>query len=119
MTGRYGWTKSVLHASGLVVRPAPKRSAHRADRGETVRNFVWERAADHDQATARVKRSPNRTANWALAMAHSRDGIFQAFSARFKTRNSSLVAASSVGKWPRVRTARRSLAFKASMACVV
>jgi transposase len=27
----YGWTKSVLHASGLV-RPAPKRSAHRRKR---------------------------------------------------------------------------------------
>jgi transposase len=27
----YGWTKSVLHASGLV-RPAPKRSAHRKKR---------------------------------------------------------------------------------------
>jgi transposase len=31
LTASYGWTKSVLHASGLVV-PAPKRSAHRKKR---------------------------------------------------------------------------------------
>src|SRR5438105_2350028 len=31
LTASYGWTKSVLHASGLV-RPAPKRSAHRKKR---------------------------------------------------------------------------------------
>ena len=31
VTASYGWTKSVLHASGLV-RPAPKRSAHRKRR---------------------------------------------------------------------------------------
>lgn len=31
VTASYGWTKSVLHASGLV-RPAPKRSAHRKKR---------------------------------------------------------------------------------------
>lgn len=30
-TASYGWTKSVLHASGLV-RPAPKRGAHRRKR---------------------------------------------------------------------------------------
>jgi hypothetical protein len=47
---------------------------------------------------ARVKRSPNMTANWALAMADSRGGIRYSFSERFKTRNSSFMAASSVGK---------------------
>ena len=31
LTASYGWTKSVLHARGLV-RPAPKRSAHRKKR---------------------------------------------------------------------------------------
>lgn len=31
LAASYGWTKSVLHASGLV-RPAPKRSAHRKRR---------------------------------------------------------------------------------------
>jgi transposase len=31
LTASYGWTKSVLHASGLV-RPAPRRSAHRKKR---------------------------------------------------------------------------------------
>ena len=68
---------------------------------------------------ALVKRSPKSTANWALAITHSRGGIFHSFSERFKTRNSSLIAASSVGKCPRARTARRSLAFKASIAFVV
>ena len=68
---------------------------------------------------ALVKRSPKRMANWALAMVHSRGGMIHSFSERFKTRNSSFVAASSVGKWPLARTARRSLAFRASMAFVV
>lgn len=73
----------------------------------------------HGQAIARAKRSPKRTANWAFAMAHSRGGMIHSFSALFKTRNSSFSAASSVGKWPRARTALRSLAFSASMAFVV
>ena len=68
---------------------------------------------------AAVKRSPNRTANCDLAMAHSRGGMIHFFSERFKTRKSSLVAASSLGKCPLALTARRSLAFKASMALVV
>src|SRR3954466_8497930 len=54
-----------------------------------------------------VKRSPKRTANWALAIAPSRGGILHSFSARFSTRNSSFIAASSVGKWPLARTVRR------------
>jgi hypothetical protein len=52
-------------------------------------------------------------------MPHSFAGIFHSFSARFKTRKSSLVTLSSFGKWPLVLTARRSLAFRASMAFVV
>lgn len=72
-----------------------------------------------DYAIALVKRSPKRTANWALAMAHSRGGMIHCFSDRFKTRKSSLVAASSLGKWPLARTARRSLELRASMAFVV
>jgi hypothetical protein len=54
-----------------------------------------------------------------LAMAHSLGGIFHSFSDRFKTRKSSFMAASAVGKCPRARTARRSLEFNASMAFVV
>ncbi len=68
---------------------------------------------------ALVKRSPKMTANWALAMDHSRGGMVHSFSALFKTRNSSFMAASSVGKWPLARTARRSFEFRASMAFVV
>ncbi len=64
-------------------------------------------------------RSSNRMASWAFAMPHSRGGIFQSLVTWFKTRNSSFSALSSVGKWPRVRTARRSFAFSASMAFVV
>src|SRR3954468_22721781 len=72
-----------------------------------------------DQSMAAVKRSPKRTANCDLAMDHSRGGMIHSFSDRFKTRKRSLVAASSVGKWPLALTARRSLAFSASMAFVV
>src|SRR4051812_33128327 len=56
------------------------------------------RAVDPVQAIARMKRSPKRMANCALAMHHSRGGMVHSFSDRFKTRNSSFRAASSVGK---------------------
>src|SRR5437762_1094953 len=72
-----------------------------------------------DHSMAAVKRSPKRTANWDLAMDHSRGGMIHSFSERFKTRKRSFVAASSLGKWPLARTARRSLAFSASIAFVV
>jgi hypothetical protein len=45
-----------------------------------------------------VKRSPNKTANWDLAMDHSRNGMIHCFSERFNTRKRSFVAASSLGK---------------------
>ena len=48
-------------------------------------------AVEHVQAIARVKRSPKRTANWALAIHHSRGGMIHCFSERFKTRKRSFV----------------------------
>jgi len=75
-------------------------------------------AVQHDQAIALVKRSPKRTANWALAIHHSRGGMIHSFSERFKTRKRSFVAASSLGKCPLARTARRSLELSASIAFV-
>ncbi len=68
---------------------------------------------------AEVKRSPNRTANCDLAMAHLRGGMIHAFSEWFKTRKRSFVAASLLGKWPRALTARRSVELSASIAFVV
>jgi hypothetical protein len=65
---------------------------------------------------AEVKRSANRTANCDLAMAHSRSGMIHSSSERLKTGKRSFVAASSLGKWPRTLTARRSLELSASMA---
>jgi hypothetical protein len=44
--------------------------------------------------------------------------MVHSFSVLFKTRNNSFSAASSVGKCPLARTARRNLAFNASMAFV-
>jgi hypothetical protein len=86
----------------------------------SVGNSVFVRSVErHGQAMARVKRWPKSTANWALAMAHSRGGILHSRSVLFKTRYSSFSAASSAGKWPLERTALRSLAFSASMALVV
>jgi hypothetical protein len=52
----------------------------------TVRISVCGRAVEHYAAIARMKRSPKMTANWALAMDHSRGGIFHSFSDRFKIR---------------------------------
>lgn len=70
-------------------------------------------------AKALIKRSPKMTANWALAIVHSRGGIVHSFSDLCKIRYSNLVAASSDGKCPLARTARRSLELSASMAFVV
>ena len=74
------------------------------------------RPVSHHEFT---KRSLNMTANWVFASAHSRGGRFHSAAAWFKTRYSSFVAASSDGKCPLVRTARRSFEFNASMAFVV
>ena len=53
----------------------------------SVRNSVCGRSVErHGQAMARVKRWPKSTANWALAMAHSRGGMVHSFSVLFKTR---------------------------------
>ena len=52
----------------------------------TVRIFVCGQAVEHYAAMALMKRSPKMTANWALAMDHSRGGIFHSFSERFKIR---------------------------------
>ena len=64
-------------------------------------------------------RSPKVMANWVRASTHSRGGRFQSAAARCGTRYGSFVAASSEGKCPRARTARRSFGFGASMAFVV
>ena len=60
--------------------------------------FRARRGDSTDQAMAMVKRSPNRTANWDLAMDHSRGGMIHCFSERFNTRKRSFVAAASLGK---------------------
>ena len=119
--GRWCYLYRAIDRNGDLVDTmlSEHRDMAAAEAFGTVRNFVCGRAVAQVQAMALVKRSPKRTANWALAMAHSRGGMIQSFSVRFNTRNSSFMAASSVGKWPRARTARRSLEFRASMALVV
>lgn len=62
------------------------RSSTAARYSGPVRNFVCGRADEHYAAMALMKRSPNMTANWALAMVHSRGGILHSFSERFKIR---------------------------------
>jgi hypothetical protein len=54
--------------------------------GGTVSISVCGRAVEHYAAMALIKRSRKMTANWALAMDHSRGGIFHSFSDRFKIR---------------------------------
>ncbi len=72
----------------LGVGPVDLRvvQARLDDRDGTVRISVCGRAVEHYAAMARMKRSPKMTANWALAMDHSRGGIFHSFSDRFKIR---------------------------------
>ena len=43
---------------------------------------VWPERFESVHAIARVKRSPNRMANWALASDHSRAGMVHSFSDR-------------------------------------
>ena len=104
----------------LVVHTSrTKRSADFITFLGACQEFRVRAGVNIDQAIAFVKRSPKRPANWALAMPHSRAGMVHSFSVRFKTRNSSFIAASSVGKCPRARTAVRSFELSASMAFVV
>ena len=70
----------------------------RPDLGQCPEFRVWGRAVAPVQAMARVKRSPKRMANCALAIHHSRAGMVHSFSDRFKTKNNSFSAAASVGK---------------------
>lgn len=99
-----------------VIRGKPVRttiSNKTAPCPGTVGIFVCGWAVRHYAAMALMNRSPKMMANWALAMDHSRGPMLHSFSERFKTRKRSFIAASSLGKWPRARTARRSLAFSA------
>ena len=66
---------------GSCIRLRPEYPGH-----GTVRISVCGRAVEHYAAMALMKRSPKMTANWALAMDHSRGGIFHSFSDRFKIR---------------------------------
>ena len=73
----------------------------------SVRTFVLGGAGrvEYQAIIALANRSPTMTAICALAAVHSHGGIFQSFSARFKTRNRSFRAASSLGKCPLALTA--------------
>lgn len=63
-----------------------------------------------------MKRTLKRMANDAFAMTTYERAWSISFSARFKTKNSSLKTALAVGEYPLARTARWSLLFKVSMA---
>ena len=86
------------------------------DRLRECPKFCVRGRVDHHAVT---NLSSNMMANWVFASHHSRGGIFHSPATWLKTRYSSFIAASSVGKCPLVRTARRSFAFKDSMALVV
>ena len=73
--------KTVVTDTGKIAIDVP-----RDRQGGSVRISVCERAVEHYAAMALMKRSPKMTANWALAMDHSRGGIFHSFSERFKIR---------------------------------
>jgi hypothetical protein len=79
-----------LHVATLMKRMGLEAIYRRPNTSKpalgTVRNSVCGRAVEHHAAMALMKRSPKMTANWALAMDHSRGGIFHSFSDRFKIR---------------------------------
>ncbi len=86
---QFDWSHEIVLINGVTVT---EKVAHvrlcqsRMMFVGTVRNFVCGRAVEHYAAMARMKRSPKMTANWALAIVHSRGGIFHSFSDRFKIR---------------------------------
>ena len=63
-------------------------------RGDCQESCVRDRVAHH----ALTNLSSNMMANWVFASHHSRGGIFHVCATWRKTRNSNLIAASSVGK---------------------
>jgi hypothetical protein len=62
---------------------------------------------------------PEYDGELGLCLAQSRGGIFHSCTTWRKSRKMSVVVVSSLGKMPGARTARRSLAFNASIAFVV
>jgi len=87
---RHGKAEKIV-TDGLKSYSAAMRELGNQDRQEmgqywTVRISVCVGAVEHYAAMALMNRSPNRTANWALAIDHSRGGIFHSFSDRFKIR---------------------------------
>ena len=78
-----------LYALQATIPHLTRSSLHRCLQRHgigPVRISVCGRAVEHYAAMALMKRSPKMTANWALAMDHSRGGIFHSFSDRFKIR---------------------------------
>ena len=69
--------------------------------------------------SATTKRSSNCVANWALAACYEIGGFFQCAWTLRSTSQMSLVAASSLGKWPRILTALRTWALRLSIALVM
>ena len=110
---RFDWSHEIVLLNGVTVtvKAAHARLCHSG----TVGVFVCEAVFRH----ASTKRSLNITANRVFASNHSRGGRFQSAAAWFKTKYSSLAAASSEGKWPLVLMALRNFEFSASMAFVV
>ena len=102
-----------MTSTGTINKPfsIEKRRVYEAYKGD-CQNFCVKPVIRHEF----TNRSLNMTANCVFAWAHSRAGRFHSAVARFKTKYSSLVAASSEGKCPLVRTARRSFELSASMA---
>jgi hypothetical protein len=72
--------------AALKATVAPGPAPVKTEAAGSVGNFVCGRSVKHYAAIALMKRSPKITANWALAMDHSRGGIFHSFSDRFKIR---------------------------------
>jgi hypothetical protein len=64
-------------------------------------------AIQHNQAIARVKRSPKRTASWALAMHHSRGGMIHSFSGPVQNQEEELCCRLVAGEIPPALTVQR------------
>ena len=96
------------------MRPSPMKIVRPSHRG--LSGILCLRRVDHHEFT---KRSLKMMVNGVFASDHSRGGRFHSAAARLRDRYSNFVAASSFGKWPLARTARRNFELSASMALVV
>jgi hypothetical protein len=115
----YTWFCTTFEAWKKRARPSMRQTHIGGEKVfvEGLSLILCGRPVQHQQTNLSPKATA--TANCVLASIHSRGGRFHSSAALLRTKYSNFIAASSLGKCPLARIARRSLAFSASIAFVV